>query len=104
MFIDQIGGAGKVSRVQQFATGTGNVADVKQLGETGSSFIEQDGSTNRAELLQDWGTQLNASTITQGGSGNMAEVFQTSSDNTSFVTQSGSGGMVTVTQGPPPIP
>jgi len=99
-FVDQIGGSGNFSRIQQLAGGLGNEARIDQDGIDGESTVEQSGTDNTANLLQGAMTSDNISFITQSGTGNMADVFQTSSSNTSFVNQSGTDGNVTVTQGP----
>lgn len=103
-FVDQIGGAGNFSRVIQLSNGISNEANVEQRGDNGESTITQDGWDNTANLLQGELSDGNISEITQGGSFNMADVFQYSSGNSSTVTQSGSDNILTVTQGAAPPP
>ena len=103
-FVDQIGGAGNVSRIQQLAGGTNNTADIQQSGFNSESSVIQTGSDNTANLLQGPLSMGNLSEITQGGSTNTADVFQYSSGNSSTVTQSGTNSIATVTQGSAPAP
>ncbi|OBV10213.1 Curlin-associated protein [Erythrobacter dokdonensis DSW-74] len=101
-FVEQVGFS-NLSRIDQDdeANSFGNTANVRQLGDEGESTVTQAGNTNTANLLQGLESEFNISAITQGGSGNMANVNQYSDDNTSSVIQNGTAGMITVNQGAP---
>jgi hypothetical protein len=88
-------GGSRSAEIVILQTSTGNNATASQFGKGQLARIEQSGSNNVADILQEAGATNATAVIRQSGSNNSYSVVQSAAGQYALVTQTGQGNAVT---------